>query len=211
MAPHDLSGGSIDHSNGSIPNGGTTSHLTQHDKPQHGTNGSATTTTSDKLEDRLAVHRSTKDFGSYAYSLVSLPAGSLFTKITGTTSGTKAYSSVQTGPDTHIELNSDLLYCNQSCDPSLEFDMATFEVRVSRERDLKAGDALTFWYPSTEWSMAQPFKCECGSAKCKGYINGAGQMEESVVRGYWLNEHIEKMLAERAEKNNVANGASNGH
>lgn len=75
--------------------------------------------------------------------------------------------------------------------------MAKNEVRVSRERELKKGDALTFWYPSTEWDMAQPFKCECGSGRCKGYINGAGQMEESVVREYWLNEHIEKMLAER--------------
>jgi hypothetical protein len=206
MAPHDLNGSS-DHSNGTnghyatvstgtAPAPTTTTTTTTITTAIKTENGSTSTI---KLSDRLAVHRSPKAFGSYAYSLVSLPAGALFSPITGTTSGVvKAYSSVQTGPDSHIELNSELVFCNQSCDPSLEFDMASFEVRVSRKRALEKGDALTFWYPSTEWEMAQPFKCECGSEKCKGYINGAGQMDETEVREYWLNAHIENLLAERA-------------
>jgi hypothetical protein len=57
--------------------------------------------------DRLHVNRSTEAFGSGAESLVDLPAGALFAKITGTTPGKKAYTSVQTGRDSHIELNSD--------------------------------------------------------------------------------------------------------
>jgi hypothetical protein len=57
--------------------------------------------------DRLHVNRSAKAFGSGAESLVDLPAGALFAKITGTTPGKKAYTSVQTGRDSHIELNSD--------------------------------------------------------------------------------------------------------
>lgn len=57
--------------------------------------------------DRLHVNRSAKAFGSGAVSLVDLPAGALFAKITGTTPGKKAYTSVQTGRDSHIELNSD--------------------------------------------------------------------------------------------------------
>lgn len=75
--------------------------------------------------------------------------------------------------------------------------MSKFEVRVSANRDLQKGDALTFWYPSSEWEMAQPFDCTCGSRECKGRISGAGDMDEAVLRGYWLNKHIEDMLDAR--------------
>ena len=147
--------------------------------------------------DRLHVNRSAEAFGSGAYSLIDLPAGSLFAKITGTTPGKKAYTSVQTGVDTHIELNSDLVYCNHSCAPSLVFDMARMEVRVVDERPLKKGDALTFFYPSTEWDMDQPFQCTCGASECRGWITGAKVMPTQVLDEYWLNPHIAGLLNER--------------
>ncbi|KAJ5784275.1 uncharacterized protein N7503_009487 [Penicillium pulvis] len=144
--------------------------------------------------DRLQVNRSDKAFCSGAYSLIDLPAGALFAKITTATPGKKAYTSVQTGPDTHIELNSDLVYCNHSCEPSVVFDMSRMEVRVVDDRPLKAGDALTFFYPSTEWDMDQPFQCTCGASVCRGLITGAKTMPADVLGEYWLNPHIEAML-----------------
>ncbi|CAI7574343.1 unnamed protein product [Penicillium palitans] len=131
----------------------------------------------------LRVERSTKAFASGAYSLVDLPAGAVFAKITTATPGKKAYTSVQTGRDTHIELNSDLVYCNHSCAPSLVFDM---------------GDALTFFYPSTEWDMDQAFQCTCGAGDgiCRGWISGAKTMSPEKLDGYWLNGHISELLNE---------------
>lgn len=149
------------------------------------------------LASRLHVQRSEKAFGSRAVSLVNLPAGNLFARITTATPATKAYSSVQISENDHIELNSDLVYCNHSCDPSLIFDMSKFEIRVAADRDLKKGDVLTFWYPSSEWDMAQPFDCSCGTDRCQGRISGAKDMDLAVLREYWLNEHIERMLAAR--------------
>lgn len=149
------------------------------------------------LASRLNVERSEKAFGSRAVSLVGLPAGALFARITTATPATKAYSSVQISENDHIELNSDLVYCNHSCDPSLIFDMSKFEIRVAADRDLKKGDALTFWYPSSEWDMAQPFDCTCGTDRCKDRIGGAKDMDLAVLREYWLNDHIERMLATR--------------
>ncbi|GIK05598.1 hypothetical protein Aspvir_009711 [Aspergillus viridinutans] len=145
----------------------------------------------------IQVNRSPKAFGSSASSLVSLPAGAVFAKITTATPSKKAYTSVQTGGDSHIELNSDLVFCNHSCDPSLNFDMHKMEVRVVDERPLKVGDALTFFYPSSEWEMDQAFNCNCGSEKCKGWISGAKTMGREELEGYWLNPHIEEMLRER--------------
>ncbi|PYI11454.1 hypothetical protein BO78DRAFT_393395 [Aspergillus sclerotiicarbonarius CBS 121057] len=146
----------------------------------------------------IRIHRSPLPFASGAYSLVSLPAGSLLTKITTATPSKKAYTSVQTGRDSHIELNSDLVYCNHSCDPTINFDMEKMEIRVVDNRDLKAGDPLTFFYPSTEWEMDQPFECTCGSGeKCKGWIYGAKNLGPEVLGEYWLNRHIGEIVGER--------------
>ena len=102
----------------------------------------------------------------------------------------------------HIELNSDLLYANHSCTPSLIFDTARMEARVVDDRPLRKGDRLTFFYPSTEWRMDRPFRCECGAGegKCKGWISGAAEMEEPVLREYWLSEHVERLLRERSDR-----------
>ncbi|KAL4903049.1 hypothetical protein BDW74DRAFT_186639 [Aspergillus multicolor] len=146
--------------------------------------------------DLIRVHRSPAAFASSATSLVSLPPGSLFTKITGTTLSRKAYTSVQISRDAHIELNSDLVYCNHSCSPSVIFDMEKMEVRVVDDKPLSKGDPLTFFYPSSEWEMDQAFECNCGSAKCKGFIKGAKGMGRDGLRGYWVNGFIEELVRE---------------
>ena len=136
---------------------------------------------------------------SRSVSLVTLPPGALFARITNPTPAPVAYSSVQASRDLHIELNCDLVYINHSCSPSLVFDMARWEVRVSdRGPGLTPGDELTFFYPSTEWSMAQPFECLCKTSQCKGTITGARDMPLETLSKYWLNSHIEDLLAEKA-------------
>lgn len=171
------------------------------------TGGSTTTTaqptttlsTPPTHPDRLQVVRSSKAFASGAVSLVDLPAGAVFAPITTATPGPKAWTSVQTGRDSHIELNSDLVFCNHSCTPSLNFDMHKMEVRVVDDRPLKKGDALTFFYPSSEWEMDQPFVCTCGAGEgiCIGSIAGAKNMSRDTLGRYWLNPHIEELLQER--------------
>ncbi|KAH9876644.1 hypothetical protein J1614_003776 [Plenodomus biglobosus] len=147
----------------------------------------------------MRVEHNPGSFASRSVSLVSLPAGAIFARINTPTPATVAYSSVQASRNLHIELNCDLVYINHSCDPTLIFDMQRWEVRVNpdREQGLKAGDELTFFYPSTEWDMAQPFDCLCKSKGCRGRISGAKDMRLGVLDEYWLNKHIEDMLAEK--------------
>lgn len=150
------------------------------------------------LADRLYVQRSDKPFASGAISRVSLPPGALFARITGASIVPKQrYTTVQINRNQHIELNSDLVYCNHSCRPSVVFDMAKMEVRVVDDRPLKEGEPVTFFYPSTEWEMDQPFQCNCGAGNCKGWIDGAKKMSREELQGYWLNDHIVELLKER--------------
>ena len=149
----------------------------------------------------VRVHRIPGQYKSYATSLVSLPAGSLFSPITGHFFiKHRTWPSVEAPNGNHIDLNSDLFYVNHSCAPSLEYDVAAMEVRVSRYRDLKEGDLLTFFYPSTEWHMVQSFECTCHEAACLGKIVGASQFGKAKLQKYWLNQHIEDRLEKQAEK-----------
>ncbi|KAK6532034.1 hypothetical protein TWF694_003197 [Orbilia ellipsospora] len=161
--------------------------------------------------DRLLVLKSDAAYKSSAQSLISLPAGALFAKITTATYVDETtYTSVATGQDSRIELNSDLVFCNHSCKPSLVFDMTRFEVRVVDDRDLNVGDPLTFFYPASEWSMVQPFECECDAgAECLGYISGARDIDLHVLKKYWLNQHILKLLeAKQSEGNKMGTEAA---
>jgi hypothetical protein len=77
--------------------------------------------------------------------------------------------------------------------------MEKWEVRVdeNKEGGLKVGDELTFFYPSTEWDMAQKFECSCKEQGCAGTIGGANDMTEELLSKYWLNKHIEELLEEK--------------
>jgi len=149
--------------------------------------------------DLISVEKGVGEFSARAVSLQSLPAGALFAKITGSTrTGQRTYASVQTGESSDIELNSDLVYSNHSCDPSTVFDMAKMEVRVVEGRPLEKGQDITFFYPSTEWDMAQPFECNCGAGNgvCIGTVRGAKYLSDEVLRRYWLNPHIERQVSQ---------------
>lgn len=71
---------------------------------------------------------------------------------------------------------------------------------------LREGDELSFFYPSSEWDMAQPFDCLCKQAECHGTISGAKNMSAEVMSKYWLNSHIEELLQEQAAAHGNGNG-----
>ncbi|KAF2194166.1 hypothetical protein K469DRAFT_709674 [Zopfia rhizophila CBS 207.26] len=159
----------------------------------------------------LRVEHLSGSFASRSVSLIDLPAGAIFARITNPTPASCAYTSVQASRSLHIELNCDLVYINHSCRPTLVFDMMRWEVKVNPDLEggLKAGDELTFFYPSTEWVMAQPFDCMCQEKECKGTISGAKDMEEEVLANYWLNLHIEELLQEQKMAKGKGNGVQN--
>ncbi|HEX6915542.1 MAG TPA: SET domain-containing protein-lysine N-methyltransferase [Chitinophagaceae bacterium] len=107
---------------------------------------------------------------------------------------TPTYLTVQTGMDEHIHLKPEFLkFINHSCDPNVFFDISAMELVALK--DIRPGDEFTFFYPSTEWQMAQPFDCVCGSPRCLGKISGAAGMNEAVLKQHRLNEFILQQLA----------------
>ena len=196
--------------------------------PSQGKTEPAFPITSQGLDKYFTYHSHGEDgLSNSLRAKVDLKAGQLIAYITThTPQKAPAWSSVQTGPNSHIELNSPMLYINPSCSPNVEFRMVSpdadgkypsassypiregepapvagdygvaGELRVSESRDLKAGEDLSFFYPSTEWDMGKPFKCLCDAPKdvCLGEISGAKAVDREVLKKYQINPHILKML-----------------
>ena len=103
------------------------------------------------------------------------------------------YLTVQIGNYQHILLEPEFLqYINHSCEPNLFFDISNHTLRaISR---IKIGDELTFFYPSTEWSMDRKFDCICQSQNCLGRIQGAAHLSSDVLTKYQLTPYIKQHL-----------------
>ncbi|NET70027.1 MAG: SET domain-containing protein [Sphaerospermopsis sp. SIO1G2] len=99
------------------------------------------------------------------------------------------YLSLQISDKQHILLSPEYLqYINHSCDPNIFFDTTEMVVRCLEK--INIGEAITFFYPSTEWSMEQGFNCLCGSKRCLREIKGAAYLSEDIIKRYQFNQHI---------------------
>jgi len=114
----------------------------------------------------------------------------------GTLSMHATYLTVQVGINRHITLQPEFLqYINHSCEPNVFFD--TTSMRVICLKELNVGDELSFFYPSTEWDMVQPFVCNCGSADCLQLINGASHLSPATLKKYKLTDFIQQQSKQK--------------
>lgn len=103
------------------------------------------------------------------------------------------YLTVQISENKHITLQPEFLqYINHSCDPNAFFD--TSAMQLVSLKDIAENEEFTFFYPSTEWEMDQPFVCQCGSPKCLQLIQGASFLSTKVLQQYRLTQFIEEKL-----------------
>lgn len=102
--------------------------------------------------------------------------------------------SIQTGWHTHVA-GPDMLppdmavsdygwrFLNQSCEPNTYLTGDTLVALVR----IEAGAEVTFDYNTTEWELAHPFSCACGSSSCVGTVRGfahLGEAERQRLRPY---------------------------
>jgi len=90
--------------------------------------------------------------------------------------------SLQINENTHLDVPSGELgnleyawaFLNHSCAPNCY--MKNQELYASE--DIDANTELTFNYNTTEYDMATPFICKCGSENCLGEIRGYKHLQE---------------------------------
>lgn len=131
------------------------------------------------------------------HATVSFVAGAVLSQFkAGITQSYATYLTVQTGVDTHITLMPEFLqYINHSCEPNVFFNTEAMELVALK--DIQPGDEFTFFYPSTEWEMAQPFVCSCGTKDCLQLINGASNLTIQTLSRYKLTDFIKQQVKQK--------------
>ena len=154
----------------------------------------------------MAVARTGEDFRLLASR--PIVAGERILFMEGETSRTPTRHSLQIGEELHLDLVGphaleEVLdryrwrFLNHSCDPNT----------VVRGRELFAlraigpWEELTYHYATTEFDMAEPFPCRCGSPACLGEIRGFRHLPPSEQRRLQplLAEHLRRRLEEGQE------------
>jgi hypothetical protein len=100
---------------------------------------------------------------------------------------------VQINENTHIVLDPDYLkYLNHSCNPNCYIDVDNFELIALNQ--IQKGEELTFFYPSTEWDMSEPFQCHCSTSACLQKIQGAAHISLDILNTYQISSYIQKKI-----------------
>ena len=109
---------------------------------------------------------------------------------------TPNYLTLQVDHGKHILLDPPYLqFINHSCDPNCFFDTENMCLRALKK--IESGQELTFFYPSTEWNMQQPFACFCKSENCLGEIKGAAHLTDQEANRYKLTPYISKRRSQQ--------------
>jgi hypothetical protein len=104
--------------------------------------------------------------------------------------------SIQINESSHITLDPEYLqYINHSCHPNVFFDI--HKMSLVCIRPISVDDELTFFYPSTEWSMFHAFNCNCGAPTCLGSIRGASSLSPDILSQYRLSDFIRTRFKKR--------------
>lgn len=127
--------------------------------------------------DAVGVLRTAEGYRLVAIRLIA--AGERLFRIEGEVTNQPTRHSLQIGDSLHIDLESghsagEIIdhffwrFMDHSCEPNV----AICEREVISLRSIQPQEAVTFNYNTTEWDMAEPFICGCGSEECLGRIQG---------------------------------------
>jgi len=79
-------------------------------------------------------------------------------------------------------------YLDHACEPTTRI----LDRVVIAVRDIAEGEGVTFHYCTTEYDMATPFACLCGSPRCMGVIRGARHLTPAQRRrlAKWMPDYL---------------------
>lgn len=113
-------------------------------------------------------------------AVMPIAAGTVLFRIEGFETRTPTKYSLQVGRDLHLDQRgardaTDRVrrfywrYMNHACEPTTRI----VDREVLALRDIAPLEAVTFDYNTTEYDLADPFRCSCGAKGCVGVVRGA--------------------------------------
>jgi hypothetical protein len=125
--------------------------------------------------------------------------GQVVLAIDGPTVSTPTRYTVQVGEGQHVDAEARTdggfpiwRFLNHACEPNTRL----IGRALTAVRDLPVGQEVSFDYDSTEWDMAAPFECGCGSPKCRGTVRGFRHLsDEQRAQLIAIAPHLQAELA----------------
>ena len=122
-------------------------------------------------------------------ALRNIARGTQLFRITGRETATQTRYSLQVSATLHLDQDSardeqDLVrryfwrYLDHACEPTTRI----LNREVVAVRDIAEGEGVTFHYCTTEYDLASPFDCHCGSPRCMGAIRGSRHLTPAQRR-----------------------------
>lgn len=149
--------------------------------------------------DSLLVGVLVKDGHRRLVAIRDIPRGTRIFRITGHEVSVPTRYSVQVGASLHLDQDGardefELVhryfwrYLDHACEPTAWIR----DREVIAVRDIAEGEGVTFHYCTTEWDMATPFTCHCGSPRCLGTIRGARHLTSVQRRrlAKWMPDYL---------------------
>lgn len=130
--------------------------------------------------DRFEIRFIGDGVGQGVVALASFEPGDIIFRFTGTFSNEITQFTLQVTEDLHLHDPFFMGKILHSCDPNAHVDMATRTFTAVRA--IRPGDFVTMDYAQTEARLFKPFQCACGSANCRGWVQGYLERTENQLR-----------------------------
>lgn len=113
--------------------------------------------------------------GTSAFATRAFFRGDIVSSISGEKVPDKGVHTIQINADSHFAVTCVSRYLAHSCEPNavIVFSASGEPSAVVALHDIAEGDMVTFDYATSEWDMAEPFRCACGAPTCRGLVKGA--------------------------------------
>lgn len=128
-----------------------------------------------------------------------ISAGTKIFTVTGRESPIPTRHSIQVGAGVHVDMDdvhdpTEAMrryfwrFMDHACDPNTVIRHRN----VIARRDIAAGETVSFNYNTTEYEMAEPFRCRCDSALCIGLVRGARYLTpgQRALISDWLADYL---------------------
>lgn len=120
------------------------------------------------------VIRDNGGMGFATFAKVPIRAGSRFLHVEGHRLSFPTTHTIMMEETSHLLFAAGAQYLAHSCEGNVRIcvDEINNALECEALRDIPAGELVSFNYNSTEWDMASPFSCLCGSPECSVTIRG---------------------------------------
>lgn len=112
--------------------------------------------------------------GNVSFAKSFIRCGSRFLQVQGLRLSFPTTLTVMLNETSHLLFGGGMQYLAHSCEPNVRICIDDLNNIVECEalRDIQEGEMVAYDYNTTEWDMANPFTCLCGSKSCVLTVRG---------------------------------------